>query len=85
MRQDFDFVTMDNYRANMAENTERAVAVIEEMKRKKRDVERVLVAAVLSNGGRLVIHESDLARVVGAHLNVSRHDDDRTIVLTATP
>ncbi len=83
MRRDFDFVTMGDYRADMAESANHAVAAIEFVKQKEKDAKRALVAAVLSAGGRLTIHSGALIDAELATLTIWRNEADDTIILKA--
>lgn len=57
MRQNWDFVSMEDYQSDMLESSETAVAVIN-MLRKERDQWKLLAAAlVLSAGGKVGVSE----------------------------
>lgn len=83
MRRDFDFVTMADYSADMAESANHAVAAIEYVKQKEKDAKRALMAAVLSAGGKLAIHSGALIDAEFATLTIWRNAADDTIILKA--
>ena len=83
MRENFDYVTMDTYAADMAESSSHAAGIIDMMKEKQRNAERGLIAAVLAAGGRIVLGPRDLMDADGAILRIERNDADDTTILTA--
>lgn len=83
MRQNFDYVTMTDYRADMVESADHAIAAIELVKQKEKDAKRALVAAVLSAGGKLTIHSGALMDAEFATLTIWRNEADDTIILQA--
>lgn len=83
MGQNFDFVTMDDYRSDMQESASHAAAVIYEMKRGKREAERALIAAVLAAGGKITVHSGHLDDAATATLTMERNEYDDTLILTA--
>lgn len=83
-RRDWDYVAFPDYQADMKESTDRAVAVISEMRRRAENAERVLAEVVLAAGGRVSIHDHvvhDLRRNV--ELTIWRNEANRTLEFEA--
>lgn len=83
MKRDWDYVAMSDYRADMAENTARAAAIVSDMKKRKSDVEQFLIAAVLAAGGKITIHHRDRHDALRAILTIERNEADDTTIVTA--
>jgi hypothetical protein len=83
MRENFDYVTMDNYAKDMAESASHAAGIIHELKNRKRDAERLLIAAVLAAGGKITVHNRDLDAAPTGHFRIERNVADNTLILTA--
>jgi hypoxanthine-guanine phosphoribosyltransferase len=61
MRRDFDYVTMADYDRDLTEQSELAASIIAGKTEEIRDMKLMLIAAVLSNGGSLEVHDGCLA------------------------
>lgn len=83
MRQDFDYVTMDDYSRDMAESSSRAAEIIQGMKAQKKEITVTLIAAVLSAGGKLTIKPNDFIDADSAILSVEKNPVDDTTILKA--
>lgn len=70
MQENGDYVTMDTYSADMAENTKMAVSAIGYWRQRAEQAERMLAECVLAAGGRVRIVENNL------------HDPRRKVQLT---
>lgn len=53
MRENWDYVTMDTYAANMAAHTRHAVGAIEHWRKRAEQAERALSEVVLAAGGKV--------------------------------
>ncbi len=84
MRENFDYVTMENYSADMAENTQRAIGIIAGLKRRAEDAERLIAHLVLAAGGKIEIHDQQLYSLEQVDLTVWRNDADMSRVWQAT-
>jgi len=80
MRQDFDYVTMADYRADMKESSDRAVSVIEHMKKRAERAELMCALAVLAAGGKVEI-PSEWMYDPKLHIEHTRNDADMTYVI----
>lgn len=74
MRENWDFVSMENYTADMKESADQAVSVIEAVERRRRDSERGLIAAVIAAGGKLTIQGNQLIHAARATLRIERNE-----------
>ena len=56
MREDFDFVSMANYSADLKENTDRALAIHETQREEIRQLNYTIAAILLAAGGKVSIY-----------------------------
>ncbi|MFB6449234.1 hypothetical protein [Bradyrhizobium tunisiense] len=80
MRENFDYVTMPNYVADMKESTDRAVSVIDHMKKRAEKAEMMLALAVLAAGGKVEI-PSEWLRDSKFTIETQRNDADMTYII----
>src|SRR5262245_21619009 len=80
MREDWDYVTMENYSADMAEHTARASGIIAELRRRAETAERALAEVVLAAGGEVTVPDEYLYdRERRVTLEVWRNECKRTV------
>jgi len=84
MRENFDYVTMDTYSADMAESTQRALSVIESLKRRTEAAENLVAMLVLAAGGKIEIHDYDLYDQKPIHLETWRNAADMSFIWEAS-
>lgn len=60
MREDFDFVSMQNYQSDMDELARQAAAVVQHMQREIREKDAIIWAMVRASGGKATIQRLDL-------------------------
>jgi hypothetical protein len=60
MSEDFDYVSMDSYQADMRETARLAGAAIEKLRRRAEQAERLAMELVLAAGGKIVVDLHDL-------------------------
>lgn len=60
MRRDWDFVTMQDYSADMAESAAQAVHIIAQLRQRVQQLERVLAEAVLAAGGEIKVVQRNI-------------------------
>jgi len=63
MREDFDFVTMENYAADMADLSSVAANAATKLRHDKDALFKVIVALIEANGGRISVPLHILARI----------------------
>lgn len=84
VRENWDFVTFKNYSADMAEATQRSMAIIAGLRKRAEMAERLLAEVVLASGGSVKVREEHLhdpRRMVD--LTTWINQADRTIEFTA--
>lgn len=55
MKRDWDYVTIDDYQSDMRESSDRAVALVEHMKRERDDARLLLCMVIIAAGGEVNI------------------------------
>lgn len=83
MRENFDYVTMDTYSSDMADHTRHAVGIIEVLKRRSEDAEKLIAQLVLAAGGKIKIHDQDLYSPSAIELTTYRNMADMSFILEA--
>lgn len=73
MRRDLDYVSMDDYRADMAEVSARGVAIIEEQRREIEALKATIWCLVMGAGGRIEVHDF-LRMDLPAHMRLTWFD-----------
>lgn len=80
MKQDWDFVSLSDYRADMDELAESAAATVAEMRRQRDEARMMLAAVVEAAGGHVEVHDAILHRI--AELRLTQFRDDRSMSIT---
>jgi hypothetical protein len=83
MRENFDYVTMLTYSADMAEHTQRAVEIIESLKRRTETAEKLVARLVLAAGGEIEIYDLDLQSLNPIELTIHRNESDMSFIWKA--
>lgn len=85
MREDFDFVTMQNYQADMAESTERGAAAINLLQQEKKNLRTALWLVLHAAGGSMKVSQGDIARFDEKRsvLEITDCPHDNTLLYTA--
>ena len=84
MRENYDYVTMTTYSADMAESTERTVIAISKLRKRVAQAERALAEIVLAAGGAVNVSERNLHdRDRKIELTIWRNDADMSVRFTA--
>lgn len=83
MKQNFGYVTMDDYASDMREQSELAAAVISNLRREIRDTKAVFVAAVMAAGGRISIPHGYLFDIDRFELTAWEDRENNCRVFTA--
>lgn len=83
MKQNFDYVTMDDYASDMREQSELAAAVISNLRREIRDTKAFFVAAVMAAGGRISIPRGYLLDIDHFELTAWEDRENNCRVFTA--
>lgn len=60
MKQNFDYVTMEDYSSDMAEVAQRSAHIIDAQRREIRELKTMFAAAVMAAGGKISIGNSYL-------------------------
>lgn len=81
--QNWDFVTMADYRSDMKEITDRSAAVVSDLRARVERAERALAEVVLASGGRVALHAHVLIDPRCIELTMHRNDADNTIEFVA--
>jgi hypothetical protein len=84
MRENWDFVSMDSYAADMRESASQAASIISAMREEKKQLERLLAHAVKAAGGKITIYETALADPSPIGLKMWRSVADDTLTLQST-
>lgn len=84
-QKDFDFVTIDNYCADMDDLGQTAARAVELLKRKN-DQQRLLIAALVkAAGGRIEVYQGDLQRIHELELIEEYSERDMTHTFRTRP
>ena len=84
MRRDWDYVTMQDYRHDMDEQTQISVGVIEVLRRERDEARHMLALAVLASGGEISIPwRLQLHRANEVDLETARFTHDESLRLRA--
>jgi hypothetical protein len=83
LRQDWDFVTIADYQADMRETAEQAAGIISSLKESSDGYKRALAAAVLAAGGEVTVPENHLNGLQEVTLEVWRNPSDDTLTFKA--
>ena len=84
MHENWDFVSMKTYSADMAESTDRAVAIITQLRKEVDQAKRTLAEVVLAAGGRVEVSSYNLCDPRrDTELTIWRNDADMTIMFTS--
>lgn len=62
-RKDWDYVSIDDYSNDMRETSECAAGIITALKREKNDWQAMFWLAVKAAGGKIKIHDHDMANL----------------------
>lgn len=85
MRENFDFVSMANYKADMDELGDRAAAVSQIQAEEIRNLKRLVWAMAKAAGGRVRVYDGILNDWrTDAELTFSRCEADSTFIIEAT-
>ncbi len=83
MREDWDYVTFENYAKDMDEATERTVAVTLSLNRKIRELERTVWALVMAAGGEIRVRDDYLFIHEVGEVRRAASVNDMTVRFTA--
>lgn len=83
MRQDFDYVTMDDYASDMREQSELAAGIIDKQRREIRDLKMMFAAMVMAAGGKISIPRGYLLDMGRIELTVWEDLANNTRTFTA--
>lgn len=83
MRQNFDYVTMDDYASDMREQSELAAGIIDTQRREIRDLKTMFAAAVMAAGGKISIPQGYLIDISRIELTAWKCLDNDTRTFTA--
>lgn len=83
MRENFDYVTMDNYSADMAELSQTAVNAIEYLVKERDDLKRLVWSLVKAAGGKVEVYDDLLWRPRERKLTTWRSDANMSYVYLA--
>lgn len=82
MREDFDFVMMENYQADIAEVSDRARSVVEMLRRENADLLRTIWLLVDAVGGKIDITLSALLAFDVDNSVIEQHERHDTMDVT---
>jgi len=84
MRENWDFVSVENYRADMAESSAIAAGIITQLCKRAEQAERALAEVVIAAGGSVKVPDSYLSHTRRQpKLTIRRNDADLTIEFRA--
>lgn len=85
MRKDWDYVTLDDYRRDMAESSERASSIIAQLRERAEKAEKMLAEAIYAAGGKVTIGDHVLCDPHRRlEIGVMRDECNRTLIVTST-
>lgn len=85
MRENFDFVTMDTYDADMKALSNHAASLAHYQQQRIRELEAVIVSFADANGGTIRIPYTNLRSLRDRHVTVERDEFREEWKLTVAP
>lgn len=70
-RENFDFVSMDTYKADMDDLGQQGAGIIERLVREKKELERTIWLLVNAAGGRVNIYDGDVIKYDPRHCKLA--------------
>lgn len=80
MVRDFDYVTIEDYKKDMKESSDRASFIIQKKVQEVTELKRVIYALVASNGGQLILGDEFLS-IREPHFTTEYHPAKRQYII----